>query len=89
MTMGMVRVACWTARTAVVGPATITSTLRRTELGRKLRKAHGVPVRITRLEEKVLPLDIAQRAESLAKCLALHSVGGRRRGERDIRPEPP
>ena len=27
MTMGMVRVACWAARMAVVGPATITSTL--------------------------------------------------------------
>ena len=90
MTIGMVRVACWTARTAVVGPATITSTLRRTSSSARSWKPLEAAVRVARLEEKVLPLDVPERAEALAKRLALHGVGGRRRGReisdpRDLR----
>jgi len=72
--MGIVFVACWAARTAELGAATITSTLSRTISAASSGSLEDA-IRVASLDHRILALDVAESAETLPESLSARNIG--------------
>ena len=80
ITIGIVRVACWTARVAPLATVTITSSLSRTSFRREVSQPLVSALSVSVFDDEVLALHIAEVAQPLPESLQMWiGLGGRAR----------